>query len=304
MESKGELCFGPEGDYNTPICEDDLNDEIHVPYHQFSQDRLQKESMFSLNPGKKFRVAVGILALLAAVLLIVTISLGVHYYKITHKTGRISEEMTKLNETYKTKLKSITDAKIKLAIELSHMEQTKWEFEHLSKTSQDLKKQFDEVAGETTKLRSQLIMMDDSCKHCPPGWIMMNAVCFYFPSQIVGDRNWAQAREFCQLQGGDLTILDSKDKQNATVTYLRRTQNLSKTLKGFWIGLTDSAKEGTWKWVNGNFLGDGYWNDGEPNNANNEDCVSVYARQNFFKAWNDERCTSSLKWICEKDPAL
>ena len=54
----------------------------------------------------------------------------------------------------------------------------------------------------------------DGCKHCPPGWLLMNSVCYYFSfSNKAGLKSWQKAREFCQMHGGDLLVIDSKDKE-------------------------------------------------------------------------------------------
>lgn len=54
----------------------------------------------------------------------------------------------------------------------------------------------------------------DGCKHCPPGWFLINSVCYYFSSSVRdGHKTWQKAREFCQVHGGDLLIIDSKDKE-------------------------------------------------------------------------------------------
>lgn len=45
-----------------------------------------------------------------------------------------------------------------------------------------------------------------------------------------------------------------------------------------------------------------YWNAGEPNDSNNEDCVAVYPKANPFMSWNDAPCSYNLKWICEMSP--
>lgn len=71
---------------------------------------------------------------------------------------------------------------------------------------------------------------------------------------------------------------------------------------GFWIGLRDVHEEGTWRWLDGTRLVEGYWKDGEPNDVNSEDCATVYPKENFFKAWNDNSCEVKHKWICEKAP--
>ena len=43
-----------------------------------------------------------------------------------------------------------------------------------------------------------------------------------------------------------------------------------------WIGLTDEAEEGQWKWITGEPLGADNWRPGEPNNLGNEDGAAIY----------------------------
>uniref|UniRef100_A0A3Q4GPW5 C-type lectin domain-containing protein n=1 Tax=Neolamprologus brichardi TaxID=32507 RepID=A0A3Q4GPW5_NEOBR len=58
-----------------------------------------------------------------------------------------------------------------------------------------------------------LLETDDGCKHCPAGWILMNSVCYYFSLKSNEIKTWKESRDFCQLQGGDLIIIDSQDKE-------------------------------------------------------------------------------------------
>ncbi|XP_070776968.1 CD209 antigen-like protein C [Enoplosus armatus] len=265
--------------------------------------------MSSTTPSRHCRLATVSLALLAAVLLIVDISLGVHYNKLkdTHltldDTERIGNELTKLQDTYKTAIHTMTGYKKQLDSEMSRQTQTNWELEHQTKRSTDYEAQIVKMTTDIAALRSHLPMINNGCKHCPSGWILMDSVCYYFPfSDASGFKSWQKARDFCQMYGGNLAVIDTKDKENLTVNYLIHNQDSSNQMMGYWIGLRDVHKEGTWKWLDGTRLVEGYWNDGEPNNVNNEDCAVVYPRKNFFKAWNDVKCEAKQKWICEKAP--
>ena len=64
----------------------------------------------------------------------------------------------------------------------------------------------------------------------------------------------------------------------------------------YWIGGTDAAVEGTFTWTSDNStLGFVNWYPGEPNNSNNEDCMSVCRDEH----WNDDSCDKSYTYICK-----
>ncbi|XP_023273095.1 CD209 antigen-like protein E [Seriola lalandi dorsalis] len=295
-----------DGGLNTLICQEDLCDEEHPPSTPSRQKRLQV-SMSNMALGRQAKLAAVILVLLAAVLLIVDISLGVHYNKLTDTrltiddTEHIENELNKLKDTYKTATETMKNANKQLDSERSRQTQTNWEHEHETKRKDDYVQQIDKITNDIASMRSHLPMISDGCRHCPPGWILMNMACYYFPFSVIsGFKTWYKARAFCQTYGGDLIVIDSKDKENATVNLLRKNVDRSKPFNGFWIGLRDVHEEGTWKWFDGTVLIEGYWNDDEPNDIDDEDCAAVYPRENFFKAWNDVSCSATMKWICEK----
>ncbi|XP_029972928.1 CD209 antigen-like protein E [Salarias fasciatus] len=301
--------FNSDFGFNTPICEEDLDDEEQLPYHKFSQD-TQKVSTFSVNLGRHDRLAAVLLGLLAVALLMVNVGLGVHYNSLTdthltlEDTQSISTEIKGLQDTYKTAVETMEKAMEKKDTEMNRQKQTQWEFDHQTDRGQDYQTQMDKITKEIAKLRPHIPLIGDGCKYCPAGWILMNSMCFYFPFSVSsGVKSWQKSREYCQLYGGDLAVIDSKDKENATVTYLLNQQDAIKSVYGFWFGLKYSNRDGAWNWLDGTGLAEGYWDSGEPNNANVEDCAYVQANENFFKAWRDNSCRTSMKWICEKTPA-
>uniref|UniRef100_A0A8C9ZEZ8 C-type lectin domain-containing protein n=1 Tax=Sander lucioperca TaxID=283035 RepID=A0A8C9ZEZ8_SANLU len=120
---------------------------------------------------------------------------------------------------------------------------------------------------------------------CPnERWEYFNGSFYYISST---EKTWQQSRDDCLQKGADLVIINSKEEQV-----------LVKFKKRLWIGLTDSEREGTWKWVDGTPLTTSYWMSGEPNDVSGEDCVEIL---NFDseKSWNDRRCSLPLNWICE-----
>jgi hypothetical protein len=66
-----------------------------------------------------------------------------------------------------------------------------------------------------------------------------------------------------------------------------------------WIGFTDSAAEGTFRWASGATTTYTNWASGEPNDSGGEDCAELCTSGGL---WNDEECGNSRvvrPWICE-----
>ena len=73
----------------------------------------------------------------------------------------------------------------------------------------------------------------------------------------------------------------------------------------FWLGLTDKATEGVWKWSDTNTVADFTdWYPGEPNSAwdtINEDCAVMYNVQHKFGyRWGDINCWRLFQPACER----
>ena len=83
------------------------------------------------------------------------------------------------------------------------------------------------------------------------------------------------------------------------------------SLRGwYWIGLSDSAHEGTWLWLNGNQANpdDGsLWGPGRPftgSSGNNRDCADVHLHNSFrgddVFFVHDTPCSNIRRALCEK----
>ena len=70
-----------------------------------------------------------------------------------------------------------------------------------------------------------------------------------------------------------------------------------------WLGITDTATEGRFLWVDGDPFnaGDFAWVKNNPDNRrNNEDCVHINLPNHEDNAANDLRCNANVHGLCEK----
>ncbi|MBE7451293.1 MAG: hypothetical protein HS111_21080 [Kofleriaceae bacterium] len=116
--------------------------------------------------------------------------------------------------------------------------------------------------------------------------------------------NQATARGRCTTELFRLARVDDQ----AENTYLRSTTTSAIGNVNVWLGASDAAVEGAWRWDDGAQFWQGgsggvpigglyeNWDSGEPNNSDNEDCGEL--RTNSL--WNDVECSAARAFICER----
>ncbi|XP_013886511.1 galactose-specific lectin nattectin [Austrofundulus limnaeus] len=128
---------------------------------------------------------------------------------------------------------------------------------------------------------------------CPSGWTQRDKHCYLF---VRGQVDWATAERACIAYGGNLASFHSRAEYDflRTVVY-RATGSNPRT----WVGASDAVKDGNWLWSDGSRFSSVSWGAGEPNNAGGrEDCMEI--NRNGGDYINDERCTTTLNFICAK----
>lgn len=108
---------------------------------------------------------------------------------------------------------------------------------------------------------------------------------------LIAADTWANAQTRAQAMGGNLVRIDDAAENAFVAGLLTGTGGVSA-----WIGGSDQAAEGDWRWVDGNDpfwsgLANGMavngrytnWNAGEPNDSNGEDFAEIQASG----GWND-----------------
>ncbi|XP_021100912.1 CD209 antigen-like protein E [Heterocephalus glaber] len=107
---------------------------------------------------------------------------------------------------------------------------------------------------------------DCLCRPCPWDWTFFQRKCYFFSRS---QRDWRDSITTCQEVGAQLVIVENAEEQS----FLQQT---SKSKGYAWMGLSDLNKESEWHWVDGSPLSLSlvrYWNKGQPNNYEEQDCV-------------------------------
>ncbi|GAB6032986.1 Fc fragment of IgE, low affinity II, receptor for (CD23) [Chamberlinius hualienensis] len=90
-------------------------------------------------------------------------------------------------------------------------------------------------------------------------------------------------------KGAELAHPSTKEKDTQLIDYIKK--NFPTVNASWWLGASDLAEEGTWKWTHDNSkFTFNYWHEGEPsNNKDNENCLSYWTPYYNWK-WNDLNC--------------
>ncbi|MBR1857932.1 MAG: C-type lectin domain-containing protein [Selenomonadaceae bacterium] len=98
---------------------------------------------------------------------------------------------------------------------------------------------------------------------------------------------WQEANQRCENMGGHLVTITS-DAEQAVVQKLLL---LKGTKNSYWLG-GYRGSTGNWEWITGEAFSYAHWAAGEPNNAGNENIISIYKNKNplannALGEWND-----------------
>jgi hypothetical protein len=98
---------------------------------------------------------------------------------------------------------------------------------------------------------------------------------------------WDDASLRC-LELGAYLATDRDEAESDTIARLSSSP--------MWIGLSDTALEGSWVWVSGESFAYSHWRSGEPSHDPGENCVLANWSQ---EGWNDIDCAGDWAYVCE-----
>ncbi|XP_053103384.1 collectin-12 isoform X1 [Hemicordylus capensis] len=136
------------------------------------------------------------------------------------------------------------------------------------------------------------VALQSEANGCPVYWKNFSDNCYYFSSERA---IFEDAKVFCEEKSSHLVFINSKEEQQ----WLKK-QVIAKG--SFWIGLTDSAKEDEWRWLDGTLPEYVNWSAGQPDNWQHghgpgEDCAGLI----HAGLWNDFHCEDVNNFICEQE---
>jgi hypothetical protein len=103
---------------------------------------------------------------------------------------------------------------------------------------------------------------------------------------------WTEAAAFCAAQGRALATIDSPVQSQALY---RAAWRLSE--QRWWIGLSDRAVEGEFRWMDGRVPADPHWYGRDPDNDGcNQDCGAL--KEEAGGRWHDTHCGQHRPFIC------
>ena len=109
--------------------------------------------------------------------------------------------------------------------------------------------------------------------------------CYKFPSDRL---SWNASELACEAMGSTLAVVTSEAEQQA----------LASQVSAAWIGLYRNPKDTyRWLWVDGTKYPFTNWGLREPNSLA-EECAHMRGGD---KRWNDLRCTSTRRYVCERN---
>ncbi|MGH0136656.1 UNVERIFIED_CONTAM: hypothetical protein FKN15_062119 [Acipenser sinensis] len=126
---------------------------------------------------------------------------------------------------------------------------------------------------------------------CSPGWFPHNKFCYKLQSQ---EQSWKDSLTACRSSNADLISVHSLADVELLLTLF---QNVSETVSGAWIGLTNKT-QGSFEWSDGSPVTFTYWHKYEPNVTYVEGplCVRVMTDS----TWQVKTCDERLPSVCKK----
>lgn len=134
---------------------------------------------------------------------------------------------------------------------------------------------------------------------------LLNDVTFHCYAPRAIERSEQEALAECEALGPGWTLGAIQDA--AELTWLGAQPEVITLIAVspfVWLGGGDAAREGNYAWYTPEPFPDGLWASGQPDNNGDEDCVDLWLLSSGVDiAINDDLCSRTLPFLCERRPA-
>ncbi|XP_050780968.1 C-type lectin domain family 17, member A-like [Gopherus flavomarginatus] len=206
---------------------------------------------------------------------------------------KMSKEFNVFNSQPLNVSKEVAGVRLGIEKDRSHLQ----EATELRNLTHSMSKELAEVRRDHDRLQEVLSRVQDELRNLkeftsikyPPDWQSFEKSCYFFSAST---KSWPDTKQFCTDQRSGLVIVNTEEGQMFLSKHITKPQM-------YLLGLSDSAKEGKWRWLDSSLLSVRFWGPREPNNAgaHGEDCGSLH----FNGKWNDAICSLTEHWICEQN---
>ena len=143
---------------------------------------------------------------------------------------------------------------------------------------------------------TKLDCSEDKCvESCEQGWEKNGDHCYSWNIAWSAKKNWTDAEDFCQKEGGHLASITSNATNQDVVEKVERTG-----LSHVWFGGNDIAEEGAWKWTDCSPWEFTLWYRGQPNNVGgNQNCLVNWLESGKGR-YGDQACDHVAAFVCSK----
>ncbi|XP_065432198.1 asialoglycoprotein receptor 2-like isoform X7 [Chrysemys picta bellii] len=115
----------------------------------------------------------------------------------------------------------------------------------MSKELAEVRRDHDRLQQVLSRVQAELQNLKEViCTKCPPGWQHFQKSCYFFSTST---KSWQDAKQFCTNEGSHLVIVNTVEEQRFLSNHITEPHV-------YWLSLSDSAKEGEWRWVDGSPL--------------------------------------------------
>eukprot|EP00092_Neocalanus_flemingeri_P014015 GFUD01015120.1.p1 GENE.GFUD01015120.1~~GFUD01015120.1.p1 ORF type:complete len:423 (-),score=74.35 GFUD01015120.1:253-1521(-) len=122
---------------------------------------------------------------------------------------------------------------------------------------------------------------------CKSGWTLYHSSCYLYVATTL---DWSSSQAACLAMSANLASIHDMGTNDFIAKLASSTSRV-------WIGGFQASGSAPWEWSDLSTWDFINWRTGEPNGST-ENCLELYPQ--YAGDWNDQSCSDSLSYVCEK----